>query len=288
MRPRRYRIPGVALLVLTLALVPSATMARRKKAEQADAPAPAAKEAPASGEKVDLNTASEKELEALPGIGPSTAKKIIAGRPYSSAADLSKAGVSAKTIDKVSPLVTATGAPAAAPAERRSTRTRESREGAEPPAGGKVDLNTADEKELEALPGVGPATAKKIIAGRPYASAADLSHAGVSKRTIDQVSPLVTASGRPAAPIQPPPVAPAPPAQATRVPPVAPAPAPRPNAAPAETPPSAGMVWVNLDTKVFHREGDKWYGNTKHGKYMNEADAVKAGYRESKEHMKKS
>ena len=50
----------------------------------------------------------------------------------------------------------------------------------------------------------------------------------------------------------------------------------------------SGMVWVNTETKVFHREGDKWYGNTKHGKYMNEADALKAGYRESKEHMKKS
>jgi hypothetical protein len=57
---------------------------------------------------------------------------------------------------------------------------------------------------------------------------------------------------------------------------------------PAGPPPVKGMVWVNTETKVFHREGDKWYGNTKHGKYMNEADAVKAGYRESKEHMKKS
>ena len=48
------------------------------------------------------------------------------------------------------------------------------------------------------------------------------------------------------------------------------------------------MVWVNTETKVFHREGDKWYGNTKHGKYMTEADALKAGYRESKERLKKS
>ena len=42
------------------------------------------------------------------------------------------------------------------------------------------------------------------------------------------------------------------------------------------------MVWVNLDTKVFHREGDRYYGNTKNGKFMTEADAVKAGYREAK------
>ena len=48
------------------------------------------------------------------------------------------------------------------------------------------------------------------------------------------------------------------------------------------------MVWVNLDTKVFHREGDRYYGNTKNGKFMTEADAVKAGYREAKTAPKKS
>ena len=46
------------------------------------------------------------------------------------------------------------------------------------------------------------------------------------------------------------------------------------------------MVWVNTETRVFHREGDRWYGNTKHGKYMTEADALKAGYRESKQKIK--
>src|SRR5262249_32048827 len=50
-----------------------------------------------------------------------------------------------------------------------------------------------------------------------------------------------------------------------------------------QPPPAKGMVWVNLDTKVYHREGDRWYGRTKHGQYMTEADAVKAGYRVSKE-----
>jgi len=42
------------------------------------------------------------------------------------------------------------------------------------------------------------------------------------------------------------------------------------------------MVWVNLDTKVFHREGDRYYGKTKHGKWMTETEAVAAGYRASK------
>jgi hypothetical protein len=44
-----------------------------------------------------------------------------------------------------------------------------------------------------------------------------------------------------------------------------------------------GKVWVNTNTKVFHKEGDPWYGKTKHGSYMTEADAVKAGFHEAKD-----
>jgi hypothetical protein len=47
-------------------------------------------------------------------------------------------------------------------------------------------------------------------------------------------------------------------------------------------PPSPGMVWVNPETKVYHGEGSRWYGKTKNGKYMTEADAIKAGYRAPK------
>src|SRR5437868_6209337 len=40
-----------------------------------------------------------------------------------------------------------------------------------------------------------------------------------------------------------------------------------------------GLVWVNTDTHVYHREGSHFYGTTKKGKYMTEADAVKEGNR---------
>ena len=42
------------------------------------------------------------------------------------------------------------------------------------------------------------------------------------------------------------------------------------------------MVWVNTSTELYHREGE-FYGKTKQGKFMTEADAQKAGYRAAKE-----
>lgn len=151
-------------------------------------------------------------------------------------------------------------------------------------SGTPVNLNTATSQELEDLPGVGKATAKKIIAARPYSSVSDLSKAGVSAKVIERLTPLVTVSGSPAAPAAARPVAPAaaPPLPKAAAPAAASAPA-----ASAPAPPAKGMVWVNEETKVFHHEGSRWYGKTKKGKYMTEADALQAGYRAAKTREKK-
>ena len=76
----------------------------------------------AGGEKIDLNTASRAALETLPGVDPATAKQIIAGRPYTSVADLSKAGVPASTIEAITPLVKVSPLGKAAAATEKGTQ----------------------------------------------------------------------------------------------------------------------------------------------------------------------
>jgi competence ComEA-like helix-hairpin-helix protein len=54
--------------------------------------------------KLDINTATEKELRAVPGIGPVLMQRIIAARPFRSADDLKKVnGIGEKNYEKIRP-----------------------------------------------------------------------------------------------------------------------------------------------------------------------------------------
>jgi DNA uptake protein ComE-like DNA-binding protein len=72
-------------------------------AEKSDTPS-------ANGQPVDLNSASKKDLAALPGVGPDHAQSIIDARPFGSKEDLLKKKViSQATYDKIQNRITANG-----------------------------------------------------------------------------------------------------------------------------------------------------------------------------------
>lgn len=76
----------------------------------ASGPGPAATTAAGAGDPIDLNRATQAELEALPGVGPATALKIIGAReeaPFAAVDELRSRGIlGEKTFEKVRPLVT--------------------------------------------------------------------------------------------------------------------------------------------------------------------------------------
>lgn len=154
---------------------------------------------------LDLNKATADELEAdLPGVGPATAKKIVAGRPYSSVDDLAKAGVSKRVIEGIRPHVTL-GAAMEAKASAAKSKTAGSKAAeskvdlAKETVKGKVNLNTAELAVLEDLPGIGPATAKAIVDGRPWKSVDELDKIrGLGKARIAALKDLVTFGDEPA------------------------------------------------------------------------------------------
>jgi hypothetical protein len=215
------RLASLSLHVgFACALIVTPAIAKEKKKADASADGAAkekkgGKTAPAS--PVDLNSASQAQLESVPGIGAPTAKKIIAGRPYSATSDLARAGVPAATISKIESMVMV-GPPTAPPLKTKTPPLTKAPSASAPAA----------------MPSTSTSNASNTASNRAPTSAA-----------VNTVA--------------------------------------KPGPTPAVPPPAPGMVWVNLETKVYHKQGDRWYGNTKKGKYMTEADALKAGYRASKE-----
>ncbi|MHA4866479.1 hypothetical protein ACXZ1M_02105 [Duganella sp. PWIR1] len=128
-------------------------------------------------------------------------------------------------------------------------------------------FSTAAFAQAPAAPAAAPAVTAVCKDGTPYSGAtlkgACRGHGGVDKKAG-------AAAPAPAA------------APATASAPAKAAPA----AAPAKAAPKAaasgggaGKVWVNSSTKVYHCEGGRWYGKTKSGEYMSEADALAKGFR---------
>lgn len=105
---------------------------------------------------LDPNRASREELDRLPGIGPRTAARWIETRerlgPFFALPDLRHVkGVGPKRLAALSPHLRFPDGQQPRRAQRPS---------------GALDLNRASRAELEALPGVGPVLAGRIVARR--------------------------------------------------------------------------------------------------------------------------
>jgi hypothetical protein len=67
------------------------------------------------------------------------------------------------------------------------------------PALALININTASLAELDTLPGVGPATAEKIVAARPFSTTSEIQNVqgigGPGSKTYDDIIGLITVSG---------------------------------------------------------------------------------------------
>lgn len=161
----KLEIVAATLLALGLASASFAQApATAPSPPRAAAPAPA-RPAAAPGARVDINRATEQQLEAaLPGIGPVRAKAIVAGRPYAEPQELvGKKILTQGVYDGIKDQI----------------------------ALANINSSTAADM-VKVLPGIGDVRAAAIVAGRPYKTPNDLVIKGVLTQALyDRIKDLV-------------------------------------------------------------------------------------------------
>jgi competence ComEA-like helix-hairpin-helix protein len=175
------------------------------------------------GLRIDLNRARAEDLEAIPGLGPSLAQRIIDFRqahgPFKEVEDLRQvSGISPQNLQKLKPYLGLGSPEDIAPPDWEAAMTLgksasgtyiESQEGRltgsglQPKTPGRViDPNLASREDLETLPGIGPVLAQRIIDYRrahgPYKSIADLRKvSGIGRRKLAKIKPHLTIEAEP-------------------------------------------------------------------------------------------
>ena len=111
----------IPFLLLALLLVVGLSSAQGTRPQTGGKKGAASSSSAPKAEKLDINTAGKEQLQALPGIGPAIAQKIIDGRPYRAKNDLVRRKIiSQAEYEKITDLIIAHRVKGAAPAGKKT------------------------------------------------------------------------------------------------------------------------------------------------------------------------
>lgn len=156
---------------------------------------------------LDLNRATKTELRLLPGIGDALAQRIVDQRDrqggFRCIDDLRQvSGIGPKTLERIrgslfvnltESIVTADDSEPTSPAATPRVITKSKKEAA---LDGLINVNQADQTELQRLPGIGPKLSQRILDERAKARFKSIDELrrvpGIGPKTLEKIRPYVT------------------------------------------------------------------------------------------------